>query len=130
LIYRAADLAVLRWGYKRSRELARRMRYYRGEFVAKHPTFGEDSQASCKQAMPVDVTAPDILYTEEDDKAIDAYSRNLSKFKTLTSQLIDLTWTVLVQTSWHSVWFWPFLGCSLFVNAITTDGNVCNETTG
>ena len=77
--YRAADVAVLRWGYKRSRELARRMGLYQGAFLPGHPTFGKDSDASCKETAPADVTAPDIVYTADDDKAIDAYHSNFGE---------------------------------------------------
>ncbi|KAK7041424.1 hypothetical protein VNI00_009290 [Paramarasmius palmivorus] len=71
-----ADVAVLRWGYKRSREFARRVRFYRGEVAAEHPKFPEGSSAAAKETSgPVDVNAEDIVYTKEDDKAIDDYTR-------------------------------------------------------
>ncbi|KAF7340007.1 GMC oxidoreductase [Mycena venus] len=81
-----ADLATLKWGYKKSRELARRLPVYRGEFLAGHPMFADKSAARCRdEGIPVDVSAADIQYTEEDDAAIEAYTR---KF---------------VQTTWHSL---------------------------
>ncbi|ESK91954.1 alcohol oxidase-like protein [Moniliophthora roreri MCA 2997] len=75
-----ADVAVLRWGYKRSREFARRVKSYRGEHAPEHPKFPEGSAAAASVASgPVDINAPDIVYTAEDDKAVDDYSRaNLS----------------------------------------------------
>ncbi|KAJ7170886.1 GMC oxidoreductase-domain-containing protein [Mycena crocata] len=82
----AADLATLKWGYKKSRELARRMSIYRGEYLPENPMFSNGSEANCRaDAMPVDVSAPDIDYTREDDAAIEAYNRNF------------------VQTAWHSL---------------------------
>ncbi|TCD71566.1 hypothetical protein EIP91_007313 [Steccherinum ochraceum] len=70
------DLALLVWGYKRSRELARRMPCYRGEYAPSHPKFPEDSEAACKaSALPVAPDAPDIRWTAEDDKAIEEYTR-------------------------------------------------------
>lgn len=72
-----ADLGVLRWSYKFSRELAHRMRFYRGEFGLAHPAFSEGSQALCKLTEgPVPLSAPKIIYTPEDDKCIDEFHRS------------------------------------------------------
>ncbi|KNZ75224.1 Alcohol oxidase [Termitomyces sp. J132] len=81
-----ADLGVLRWGYKKGREFARRMQIYCGEFVPAHPDFPEGSQASTHvSAQPVEICSRDIRYSAEDDKAIDEYHRKS------------------VETSWHSM---------------------------
>ncbi|KAJ7455242.1 GMC oxidoreductase-domain-containing protein [Mycena galericulata] len=81
-----ADLATLKWGYKKSREFARRLNIYRGEYLPGNPVFSEGSEARCNDvAIPVDVSAADITYTKEDDAAIEAYNRNF------------------VQTAWHSL---------------------------
>ncbi|KAF8655059.1 hypothetical protein AX16_003260 [Volvariella volvacea WC 439] len=82
-----ADLATLKWGYKKSRELARRLGVYRGEFLPGNPKFPQGSNALCSDQAPgpVSVTAADIKYTAEDDKAIEEYNRNY------------------VQTAWHSL---------------------------
>ena len=81
---RPSDIAALRWAYKRGREASRRMASYRGEYAPCHPVFPKDSQAACNDdAKPVPMQAPDIVYTEEDNKALDEYLR---KF---------------VQTCWH-----------------------------
>ncbi|KAJ7649961.1 GMC oxidoreductase-domain-containing protein [Roridomyces roridus] len=82
-----ADLLTLRWGYKKSRELARRMGVYRGEYLPGSPVFAQGSEARCRDDAtgPVDVLAPGIVYTEEDDEAIDVYDRQF------------------VQTAWHSL---------------------------
>ncbi|PCH43102.1 GMC oxidoreductase [Wolfiporia cocos MD-104 SS10] len=70
------DVALLRWAYKRGREIARRMPSYRGEFAPDHPAFSEGSQAFCNmEASPVDLSEPNIEYTPEDDYAIDTNNR-------------------------------------------------------
>ncbi|KAJ7227334.1 GMC oxidoreductase-domain-containing protein [Mycena pura] len=80
------DVAVLRWSYKWSREMARRMASYRGEFAPDHPQFPVGSQAACGPADgPVPIMAPDIVYTAEDDEAIDTFHR------------------ATVSTTWHSL---------------------------
>ena len=75
---RADDFALLKWGYKRSREFARRMACYRGEYVPNHPQFVPGSAAFCKgEIEPVAISAADLTYTEEDEKAIEEYMRQL-----------------------------------------------------
>lgn len=85
-----ADLAPNMWGYKIGRELVRRMPSYRGEIAALHPKF---SPTSAARAQEIDVAAgvepsiptKDLVYTEEDDKAIEQWVReNLA-------------------TTWHSI---------------------------
>jgi alcohol oxidase len=74
------DVAALRWGYKKSRELARRMGVYRGEFTPGNPKFPVGSAALCNEAIgPVAISAPDITYTPEDEKALETYNRNFGK---------------------------------------------------
>ncbi|PPR03908.1 hypothetical protein CVT24_008100 [Panaeolus cyanescens] len=59
-----ADLAVMRWGYKKSRELARRMRCYRGEVPAAHPNFNNGSPAAIiENDLPHSTDEPDICGT-------------------------------------------------------------------
>ncbi|KAF7312459.1 GMC-OxRdtase-N domain-containing protein [Mycena indigotica] len=83
---KAEDVALLRWGYKWTREMARRMNSYRGEFAPDHPHFPAGSQATCGFADgPIPVLGPDIKYTAEDDKAIDAFHR------------------ARAQTTWHGL---------------------------
>ncbi|KZT68076.1 GMC oxidoreductase [Daedalea quercina L-15889] len=85
-LQREEDLVLLRWGYKCSREFARRMSLYCGEYLPSHPKFAEGSQARCSsEGTPVAIDAPALQYNAEDDKAIDDYSRRM------------------VQTSWHSL---------------------------
>ena len=62
------------------------MKLYRGEYSPSHPKFPEGSVAECKSAeRPVNIDAPDIAYSKEDDEAIDEYHR------------------ATVGTTWHSV---------------------------
>ncbi|KAJ6524290.1 GMC oxidoreductase-domain-containing protein [Mycena vulgaris] len=80
------DVAVLRWSYKWSREMARRMDSYRGEFAPDHPHFAAGCPAACGETEgPVPISAPDIVYSAEDDEAIDRYHR------------------AVVGTTWHSL---------------------------
>ncbi|KAG2072312.1 alcohol oxidase-like protein [Suillus decipiens] len=81
-----SDIVPLDFGYKKTREIFRRMASYRGEVAAGHPDFPEGSAAACGEASgPVDLNAPDIVYTAEDDEAINRFHRDL------------------VQTAWHSL---------------------------
>ncbi|TFY67269.1 hypothetical protein EVG20_g4001 [Dentipellis fragilis] len=80
-----ADVRPMVWGYKMTREIARRMPLFEGEYAPMHPTFAEGSQASHIKGAPVPVDAPKIVYSEEDDKAIERYTREF------------------VSTAWHSL---------------------------
>lgn len=65
------------WGYKRAREIARRMKYFRGELALGHPQFPAGSAAAVgKNTKPVPIDAPPIVYTAEDDLAIDEYHKS------------------------------------------------------
>ncbi|PSR75149.1 hypothetical protein PHLCEN_2v9292 [Hermanssonia centrifuga] len=73
---RPEDLAILKFGYKLSREFARRLPCYEGEYTPSHPVFDEASEALCKQDVkPVPVDAPRIKYTPDDDVALEDYLR-------------------------------------------------------
>ncbi|KAJ8519059.1 hypothetical protein ONZ45_g3964 [Pleurotus djamor] len=81
-----ADLEILRWAYKRMREVTRRMSIYRGELALGHPKFPPESDAVCQERSgPVPISAPDIKYTQQDDETIDCFIREK------------------VQTTWHSM---------------------------
>ena len=81
VMHRPDDLAVMNWAYKRSREFARRMPSYRGEYTACHPKFPKGSEAECREeALPVPVDAPDIKWSPEDEKAIEAFTRKFSMY--------------------------------------------------
>jgi alcohol oxidase len=108
-----ADFAPIRWSYKRTREIARRMDSYRGELTSHHPRFHPASPAAAqdidiqtaKGILPNGFTVgihmgtwhkpgdtydaskvhEDIKYSEEDDKAIDDWIADH------------------VETTWHSL---------------------------
>ncbi|KAG2035609.1 alcohol oxidase-like protein [Suillus americanus] len=72
-----SDIVPLNFGYKKMREIYRRMPSYRGETPAGHPCFPEGSAAVCRETSgPVDLNAPDLIYTAEDDEAIDRFHRD------------------------------------------------------
>ncbi|KAG1724258.1 GMC oxidoreductase-domain-containing protein [Suillus lakei] len=72
-----SDIVPLDFAYKKTREIFRRMSSYRGEVTAGHPDFPEGSAAACREASgPVDLNAPDIIYTAEDDEAINQFHRD------------------------------------------------------
>ena len=108
-----ADYAPIRWSYKVTREIARRMDAFRGELTSHHPHFHPASPAAtrdidiqtARQILPGAFTtglhmgtwhAPgqpfdaskvheDIKYTKEDDDAIDNWISDH------------------VETTWHSL---------------------------
>ncbi|CAL1701917.1 unnamed protein product [Somion occarium] len=108
-----ADFAPIRWSYKKTREVARRMDAFRGELTSHHPHFHPASPAAvrdidirtAKEIYPNGLTVgihmgtwhrpgepydaakvhEDIKYTEEDDKAIDDWVADH------------------VETTWHSL---------------------------
>ncbi|EPQ54594.1 alcohol oxidase-like protein [Gloeophyllum trabeum ATCC 11539] len=81
-----ADLALLNWAYKRSREFARRLGVYQGEYTQAHPKFDEQSPAFCRDSgTPAAVHAEDIQYSGVDEEAVEQYTREF------------------VATAWHSI---------------------------
>ena len=76
-----ADVVILRWAYKHVREIGRRMEFYRGDLEIGHPTFAKGSQAATQQAgTPVEISAPKIVYSKEDDDAIDEFHRRTGSY--------------------------------------------------
>lgn len=72
-----ADVKVLTWGYKFTREIARRMPHFRGEPAALHPAFAPGSPAAIVPHAegPIAFDTPRIEYSEEDERALEAYAR-------------------------------------------------------
>ncbi|KAF9036216.1 GMC oxidoreductase-domain-containing protein [Panaeolus papilionaceus] len=70
------DLSVMRWGYKKTRELARRMKCYRGELPSGHPAFDTKSNAAViLDDLPHSAGEPDIIYSDEDNQRIEEFIR-------------------------------------------------------
>ncbi|KAJ3901594.1 GMC oxidoreductase-domain-containing protein [Lentinula edodes] len=57
------DVAALRWGYKKGRELVRRLPVHVGALTPAHPQFSPDSLATLTDVGPVAIDAPKILGT-------------------------------------------------------------------
>ncbi|KAJ7738338.1 GMC oxidoreductase-domain-containing protein [Mycena metata] len=72
-----ADVAALRWAYKKGRELYRRLPSFRGVFFPGHPKFPAGSAAAVEETAPVPLDAPKIMWSAEDDKAIDVFLRQV-----------------------------------------------------
>ena len=75
-----ADVKPLMWGYKIAREIARRMPHFRGEPAPLHPAFSPDSAAAIVEHAegPVALDSSRINYSDEDDRAIEAFTRATS----------------------------------------------------
>lgn len=72
-----SDIKKQVWAYKMSREICRRLPYYKGELELGHPKFPAGSNAALvdlTQGGDVTVTS-DIEYTAEDDAAIEEWIR-------------------------------------------------------
>ena len=109
---RKADVQPLVLAYKFSREIARRMPHFRGEPPMQHPTFVPGSPASIIEHAkgPVSFDAPRIVYSEDDEHAIEAFARAngtwllpLSVFLFLYNTTRLLLRRGVVATAWHSV---------------------------
>ncbi|KAH7065812.1 GMC oxidoreductase-domain-containing protein [Paraphoma chrysanthemicola] len=79
------DLKKQIWAYKKQREIMRRAKYYRGELAAGHPKFPEGSAAACVELSEPLKDVKDIVYSKEDDAAIEQWLREN------------------VNTTWHSM---------------------------
>ncbi|KAI0070144.1 alcohol oxidase [Panus rudis PR-1116 ss-1] len=80
------DAELLAWAWKYTREFARRMKCYRGAYSVIQPKIPASSEAACKEDdLPVDIDAPKLKYTEEDEEAIRKFVRDE------------------VHTTWHSL---------------------------
>ena len=57
------------------------MEFYRGELQVGHPNFAQGSQAATHPAdTPVEISASKIVYSKEDDDAIDEYHRRTGSY--------------------------------------------------
>jgi alcohol oxidase len=79
------DLKKQIWAYKKSREILRRMKNFRGELAIGHPRFSQGSKAGFVETDAPLENVQDIEYTTEDDAAIEQWLREN------------------VNTTWHSL---------------------------
>ncbi|KAH8988755.1 alcohol oxidase-like protein [Lactarius hatsudake] len=70
-----ADVRPLTWAYKFTREIARRMPHFRGEPPVLHPAFdtGRPASVVAHAEGPVPRDAPRIVYSEEDERAVEDF---------------------------------------------------------
>jgi alcohol oxidase len=75
-----ADMKPLVWAYKFSREVARRMLYFRGEPAVAHPSFAPGGPASIigHTNGPIALDAPRIVYSAEDERVLEEWIRATS----------------------------------------------------
>ncbi len=108
------------------------MKFYRGEVLSSHPKFPKGSAAEAgSSAMPVEITAPDIVYTKEDDKAIDQYNREIGEpallFSIFLSIRAGLNSTISsAKGIWHSV-CWLMFQYLLFARHSLAVWYLCHE---
>jgi alcohol oxidase len=63
------------------------MPIFDGELLEGNPTFAKGSSAVYADTGPADIFAPDIIYSADDDDAIDAYIRNSGESRVMTFHL-------------------------------------------
>lgn len=57
------------------------MEFYRGECQARHPTFAGSSQAAIQLVgTPMEISASEMVYSKEDDDAIDEFYRRIGSY--------------------------------------------------
>jgi alcohol oxidase len=84
------------WAYKFSREIALRLPHFRGEPPALHPAFAPGGTAAIidNAEGPVPFDAPRIVYSEEDDAALEAYVRATGAW-----HVLNLAYSPLIMNS-------------------------------
>ncbi|THH13767.1 hypothetical protein EW146_g6490 [Bondarzewia mesenterica] len=87
-----ADVKPLVWGYKFTCEIARRMPAFRGKCAPLHSKFPKGSNAALvEDGMPFPLDTPKVVYSSEDDEAIEKYIRGINELKQS------------LATCWHSL---------------------------
>jgi alcohol oxidase len=79
-----ADVRTLTWSYKFTREIARRMPHFRGEPPVLHPKFAPGTPAAIVPHAegPIAFDTPRIEYSEEDERTLEAHTREKSACET------------------------------------------------
>jgi len=70
-----SDLTKQVWAYKITREIARRLPYYKGELELGHPKFKEGGKAALSEVAETGGKKVDIEYDADDDKVIEDWIR-------------------------------------------------------
>ncbi|KAJ7689990.1 GMC oxidoreductase-domain-containing protein, partial [Mycena rosella] len=73
------NVIALPWEYKKAHEIAWRLPAFCGALAPAHPNFAPGSPAAHFETTPVPLDVPKIIYSAEDDKAIDANVRQFVK---------------------------------------------------
>jgi alcohol oxidase len=70
------DFELLNFLYKKTREFARRMPSFRGEYLPGHPQFSAASKVVASDSgSPVEIESADLRYDSSDEEAIKAHTR-------------------------------------------------------
>lgn len=69
------DLKKQIWAYKKTREIMRRTKMYRGELALGHPQFPAGSKAACVETDEPLTDVTNLEYSAEDDAAIEKWLR-------------------------------------------------------
>lgn len=73
------DMGKQVWAYKKMREIVRHLPYFAGELDVGQPTFSPSSPAALvSEAFATKDEIKDVVYTKEDDAAIEAFIRDRS----------------------------------------------------
>jgi hypothetical protein len=76
------------------------MPLFRGELAMMHPKFPEGSDAAViESGQPTPMDAPTLVYTKEDDKAIEIYTREFGERTSIS--LTETSLTCFVARSIH-----------------------------
>jgi alcohol oxidase len=80
-----ADVKPLMWAYKFSREIVLRMPHFRGEPPTLHPAFAPGGTAAIVEHAegPVRFDAPRIVYSDEDEAALEVFVRATGVWRVL-----------------------------------------------
>ncbi len=86
---------MMRHAWKVCREYGRRMTSYNGESIPDMPNFpaGSGAAAPPNHNTPISIDAPDIVYTEEDDKAINDFLKANSELSGYSVTKRDLIYS-------------------------------------
>ncbi|KAI1493775.1 GMC oxidoreductase-domain-containing protein [Biscogniauxia mediterranea] len=96
------DLAKQVWGYKKTREMVRRMASYRGEVAGCHPPFAAGSRAAC---VRLDVAGANPFAAVEAEEAAEGKKHVVADIEySAEDDAVLAQWLrENIQTTWHSL---------------------------